>query len=95
MNIDCVSFNIKGIVDNSTLAKESILQQNKNQVTPTVSMISRTAIQKDIKQKRLFEARLQDKMISRKLYISYHKNRIKEVFMNKIIKFIFNIKINK
>jgi DNA-binding transcriptional LysR family regulator len=95
MNIDCVSFNIKGIVDNSTLAKESILQQNKNQVIPTVSMISRTAIQKDIKQKRLFEARLQDKMISRKLYVSYHKNRIKEVFMNKIINFIFNIKIDK
>lgn len=95
MNIDCSSFNIKGIVDNSTLAKESILQQNKNQVIPTVSMISRTAIQKDIKQKRLFEARLQDKMISRKLYVSYHKNRIKEVFMNKIINFIFNIKIDK
>ena len=95
MNIDCSSFNIKGIVDNSTLAKESILQQNKNQVIPTVSMISRTAIQKDIKQKRLFEARLQDKMISRKLYVSYHKNRIKEVFMNKIVNFIFNIKIDK
>jgi DNA-binding transcriptional LysR family regulator len=95
MNIDCSSFNIKGIVDNSTLAKESILQQDKNQVTPTVSMISRTAIQKEVKQKKLFEARLQDRMINRKLYVSYHKNRNKEVFINKIVRFIFNIKIEK
>ena len=91
MNIDCSSFNIKGIVDNSTLAKESILQQNKNQVIPTVSMISRTAIQKDIKQKRLFEARLKNHKIERHFYIAYSKDKKHDAFVDSVVNYLLSL----
>jgi len=92
IDVDCSTFNVKGIVDNSTLAKETILHCIfKN--TPTVSVISKTAIQKELKDKTLFEARLKDTRLMRKLYLSYNRDRRKDAFVDKVIKLILNIKI--
>ena len=92
IDVDCSTFNVKGIVDNSTLAKETILHCIfKN--TPTISVISRTAIQKELKEKTLFEARLKDTKLMRSLYVSYSRERRKDAFIDKVIKFISNIKI--
>jgi len=92
IDIDCNLFNVKGIVDNLTLAKETILHCIfKNR--PTVSIISRVAILNELKNITLFEARLKDKKIKRKLYISYHRDRKKDAFVDKVIKYISNIKL--
>lgn len=92
IDVDCSSFNVKGIVDNSTLAKETIIHcvfQNR----PTVSIISRHAIKKELQDKILFEARLRDVKLLRKLYISYNRDRKKDIFINKVIKYLSTIKI--
>jgi DNA-binding transcriptional LysR family regulator len=92
IDVDCSSFNVKGIVDNSTLAKETIMHCIfKN--TPTVSVISRTAIQKELKEKTIFEARLKDVKLMRKLYVSHNRDRRKDAFIDKVIKLILNIKL--
>lgn len=89
---DCSTFNVKGIVDNSTLAKETITHCIfKN--TPTVSVISRTAIEKELKEKTLFEARLKNVKLTRKLYVSYNRGKRKDAFIDKVISYILNIKI--
>ena len=91
-DVDCSIFNVKGIVNNSTLAKETILHCIfKN--TPTISIISRTAIQKELKDKTLFEARLKDAKLMRKLYVSYNRDRRKDAFVDKVIRLILSIKI--
>lgn len=92
IDVDCSIFNVKGIVNNSTLAKETILHCIfKN--TPTISIISRTAIQKELKDKTLFEARLKDAKLMRKLYVSYNRDRRKDAFVDKVIRLILSIKI--
>jgi DNA-binding transcriptional LysR family regulator len=90
MDVDCNSFDIKGIVDNSTLAKETIshcIFKDK----PTVSVISKHAISKEVKEKKLFEARLKDKVLKRKLYIAYNRDRRKDAFVEKVTKFLLSI----
>jgi DNA-binding transcriptional LysR family regulator len=92
IDVDCSAFNVKGIVDNSTLAKETISHCIfKN--TPTVSIISRAAILKELKDKTLFEARLKDIKLSRKLYIAYSRDRRKDAFIDKVIKFLASIRL--
>jgi DNA-binding transcriptional LysR family regulator len=92
IDVDCGSFNVKGIVDNSTLAKESIIHcMFKNR--PTVSIISRSAILKELREKTLFEGRLKDAKLTRKLYISYNREKRKDAFIEKVIKYLLGIKI--
>jgi DNA-binding transcriptional LysR family regulator len=92
IDVDCNTFNVKGIVDNSTLAKETIAHCIfKNR--PTVSVISRTAISKEVKEKRLFEARLKGVKLTRKLFISYNRDRRKDAFIEKVNKYLLGIKV--
>ncbi len=92
IDVDCSTFNVKGIVDNSTLAKETILHCIfKN--TPTVSIIPRSAILKELKEKTLYEARLKDTRLMRKIYIAYSRDKRKDAFVDKVIKFLLNIKL--
>jgi DNA-binding transcriptional LysR family regulator len=93
IDVDCTSFNIKGIVDNSTLAKETIshcIFKNR----PTVSIISRSAILKELKEGTLFEGRLKDIELSRKLYIAYNRDRKKDAFIDKVAKYLLDIYVN-
>ncbi len=93
IDVDCSSFNVKGIVDNSTLAKETIshcIFKNR----PTVSIISRSAILKELKEGTLYEGRLKDIQLKRKLYIAYHRERRKDVFLEKVAKFLLDLNID-
>ena len=92
IDVDCSLFDIKGTVDNPTLAKETI----KNCVfrnRPTVSIISRFAIRKELKERTLYEARLRDMKLIRKLYISYHRDRRTDIFIKKVIDYLSSIHI--
>jgi DNA-binding transcriptional LysR family regulator len=90
IDVDCNTFDVKGIVDNSTLAKETIAHcifKDK----PTVSVISKHAITQEVKEKKFFEARLKDRELKRKLYIAYNRERRKDAFVEKVTKFLLSL----
>jgi DNA-binding transcriptional LysR family regulator len=91
IDVDCSSFNVKGIVDNSTVAKETIshcIFKNR----PTVSIISKNAIKKEVYEGKLYEGRLKNTNLYRKLYIAYNRDRKRDAFIENVVHYILSIK---
>jgi len=91
IDVDCTSFNVKGIVDNSTVAKETIshcIFKNR----PTVSIISKNAISKEVREGKLYEGRLKNTSLYRKLYIAYNRDRKRDAFIENVVHYILSIK---
>jgi len=80
-HIDCDTLNIVSVVHNSTALKNTILNANEQ----FVSIISKIVIKEEIKNNRLFVAKIKDVNLKRKTYIVY-KRKTKEI--EAIIKFI-------
>lgn len=65
---------------------KTILLHNKN----TVSAISKYAVQKELKSKKLFEIKLKNFKFKRNLYLIYHKDKSKNLLFNTFIEFLKN-----
>jgi DNA-binding transcriptional LysR family regulator len=90
IDVDCSSFNITGVVDNSTAVKETITHCPINH--QTVSVISRGAILQEIRERKLYEGRLKNIKLLRKLYIAYNKDRKRDAFIENVVHYILSIK---
>jgi DNA-binding transcriptional LysR family regulator len=91
MGVQCSNFNVLGVLSNPTAIKETILNSDKNASRPLVSIMSRHVIQKDIEAGRLFEARLKDYKIERKLYIAYSKDKKHDAFVDNVVNYLLSL----
>lgn len=91
IGVECKSFDVQAVVGNSTAVKEMILNSPKDK-KPTVSVMSRHVIANDIKEGRLFEARIKNYKINRKFYIVYSKDRKHDAFIDNVVNCLFMVK---
>jgi len=92
LGVDCSSFSIIGVVASPTAIKESILRSPKGG-RPVVSVISRHVIGDEVAEGKLFEARIKNYKLLRKLYIAYSKERKHDAFIDNVVNFLANIKV--
>jgi len=88
---DCESFNIVSEASSPTAIVQTVLHSSKEDV-PTVSIVSTHAIKDYVKNGILFEARLPEIKMQRKLYIAYLKERKHDAFIDTVINYLMTIK---
>ncbi|SMP88471.1 DNA-binding transcriptional regulator, LysR family [Epsilonproteobacteria bacterium SCGC AD-308-P11] len=91
MGVQCSNFNVLAVLGSPTAIKESVLHSDKNAKRPLVSIMSRHVIQQEIKEGRLFEARLKNYKIERKFYIAYSKERKHDAFIDNVVNYLLSI----
>jgi len=91
IGVQCKDFNVLGILSSPTAIKESILHSDKDAQRPLVSIMSRYVIQDDIKDGKLFEARIKNQKIQRKFYIAYLKDKKHDAFVDNVINYLLAI----
>ncbi|BAF70579.1 LysR family transcriptional regulator [Nitratiruptor sp. SB155-2] len=92
LGLSCKKFNVISEVSSSTAVVNSILRSPVDKEHPTVSIISRYAIEDEVKQGRLFEAKIKGVKIKRKLYICYLKERKNDPFLMNIVDHLFKLR---
>ena len=92
LGVSCKKFNVISEVSSSTAVVNSILRSPIDKEHPTVSIISRYAIEDEVKQGRLFEAKIKGEKIKRKFYICYLKERRNDPFLSNIVDQILKLK---
>lgn len=68
---------------------KTIVLNNKN----TVTVLSKVIVEKELKQKKLFEIKLKNIEFKREFYLVYHKDKTKNLLFETFIEFIKNSKI--
>ncbi len=91
LEITCSDFNVLGVLTSPTSIKETIMNADKNAERPLVSVMSRHVIKNEVKDGRLFEARIKGHKIERKLYIAYLKERKHDVYVNNIVNYLLSL----
>ena len=88
---DCDNFNIVSEASTPTAIVQTILHSSKEDV-PTASIVSTHAIRDYVRTNTLFEARLPEIKMKRKLYIAYLKDRKYDAFIDTVINYLMTIK---
>lgn len=84
---DCDTFNMVSEATSPTTIIQTVLHSSKEDV-PTVSIVSRYALSDFVKAGILFEARLPNVKMNRKLYIAYLKERKHDAFIDNVVNFL-------
>ena len=92
LGVSCKKFNVIGEVSSSTAVVNSVLKSPVDKEHPTVSIISRYAIEDEVKNGRLFESKIRGEKLKRKFYICYNKERKNDPFLMKIVDVLLAIK---
>ncbi len=88
---ECDGFNIVSEASSPTAIVQTILHSSKTD-TPTVSIVSEHAIEDFVKAGVLFETRLPNVKMKRKLYIGYLKERKHDPFIDNVISYLMSVK---
>lgn len=88
---NCDTFDITGEVTSATAIIQTVLHSDKNS-TPTVSIVSRNAIESLLKAGTLFESRINNQKMLRKLYIAYRKDVKHNAFIENVVDYLLKIK---
>lgn len=91
MGIDCNSFNMVSESTSPTTIVQSVLHSEYDKEAPTVSIVSKSAIELELKTKTLYGAKIKDRPMKRKLYIAYLRDRKHDAMINTIIHYLLNI----
>jgi DNA-binding transcriptional LysR family regulator len=91
MGVQCNNFNVLGVLGSPTAIKESILHADKNSERPVVSVMSRHVILGELKDGKLFEARLKNYKIERNFYIAYLKERKHDAFVDNVVNYLLSL----
>ena len=92
LGVDCATFSIIGVVASPTAIKESVMRSPRTG-RPVVSVISRHVISDEVEEEKLFEARIKNYRIHRKLYIAYSKERKHDAFVDNVVNFLSTVRI--
>jgi DNA-binding transcriptional LysR family regulator len=90
IGVQCNHFNVLGILESPTAIKESILHASTKE-RPTVSIMSRHVIATELREGRLFEARLKNHTILRNFYIAYSKERKHDAFVDSVVNYLLSL----
>jgi DNA-binding transcriptional LysR family regulator len=94
IGVDCKQFDVKSEVSGATMALNTVLKaKNGKDDKATVSIISKHAIEDDIKTERLYEGRLKGYKIKRKLYIAYLKDRKHDAFIENVLNYLVDFRL--
>lgn len=88
---DCDSFDVTSEVTSATTIVQTVLHASK-EATPTVSIVSRNAIDTLLKAGVLFESRIGTQRMYRKLYIAYRKDRKHDAFIENVVDYLLKVK---
>lgn len=88
---DCDTFDVTSEVTSATTIVQTVLHSDKN-MTPTVSIVSRNAIESLLKSGALFESRINNQKMVRKLYIAYRKDRKHDAFIDNVVDYLLKVK---
>ena len=88
---DCDTFDVTSEVTSATTIVQTVLHSDKN-ITPTVSIVSRNAIESLLKSGALFESRIGNQKMLRKLYIAYRKDRKHDAFIENVVDYLLKMK---
>ena len=88
---ECDAFNIISEASSPTAIVQTILHSSTDD-TPTVSIVSAHAIEDFVKSGILFESRLPNIKMNRKLKIAYLKERKHDPFIDNVITYLMSIK---
>ncbi len=88
---DCDAFNISSVATSPTTIVQTVLHSSDENST-TASTVSRYAIIRLVKKGILFETRLPNIKIKRKLYIAYLKERKHDAFIENVVNYLSTIK---
>lgn len=91
VNVPCENFCILGVLSNPTAIKSTILHADKTDKNPVTSVMSRHVIKDELKDGKLFEARIKDHKIERKFYIAYLKERKHDAFIENVVNYLLTI----
>jgi len=89
---DCDIFNIVSEASSPTTIVQTILHSAKDDKIPTVSIVSSHAIKDLVKGGILFETRLPNINMKRKLYIAYLKEKKHDPFTDNVISYLMSVK---
>jgi len=88
---ECDTFNIVSEASSPTTIVQTVLHSSKEDI-PTTSIVSAHAISDFVKNEILFESRLPDIKMKRKLYIAYLKDRKHDAFIDTVINYLMTVK---
>ena len=88
---DCDTFDVTSEVTSATTIVQTVLHSDK-EVTPTVSIVSKNAIESLLKSGALYESRINNQKMVRKLYIAYRKDRKHDAFIDNVVDYLLKIK---
>ncbi|MCW8953930.1 MAG: LysR family transcriptional regulator [Sulfurimonas sp.] len=91
MGVNCNNFTVLGVLGSPTAIKEAILHADKNSERPVVSVMSRHVIAEELKDGKLFEARLKNYKIERNFYIAYMKERKHDAFVDNVVNYLLSL----
>ena len=86
---DCDNFNMISEATSPTLIVQTVLHSSKDDV-PTCSIVSKYAINDFVKAGILFDARLPNVKMQRKLYIAYLKERKHDPFIDNVVNYLIS-----
>jgi DNA-binding transcriptional LysR family regulator len=89
---DCDSFNVTSEVTSATTIVQTVLHSSKEDESPTVSIVSRNAIDSLLKSGALYESRIGNNKMMRKLYIAYRKDRKHDAFIENVVDYLLKQK---
>jgi len=88
---DCDQFDVTSEVTSATTIVQTVLHSETTEA-PTVSIVSRNAIDSLLKSKALYESRIGSGRMTRKLYIAYRKDRKHDAFIENVVDYLLKIK---
>lgn len=88
---DCETFNVSSVVTSPTTIVQTVLHSSKED-TPTVSIVSKHAIEDFVKSGMLFDAKISNLKMKRKLYIAYLKDRKHDAFIETVVNYLSTVK---
>lgn len=88
---DCDDFDVTSEVTSATTIVQTVLHAEVD-CSPTVSIVSRNAIDTLLKTGALFETRIGNNKMLRKLYIVYRKDRKHDAFIENVVDYLVKIK---
>ena len=91
IGIQCSNFNVIAVLESQTSIKETILHSDKNAKRPLVSIMSRHVVQAEVKEGKLFAARLKNHKMERTFYIAYLKERKHDAFVDNVVNYLLSL----
>lgn len=92
IGIDCSNFDVVSVVSSSTAIKQTILKSQVNKDRPTVAILSRCVLSDELKNGMLFESKVKNLKIKRKLYICYLKDRKNDAYIENIVNYLMGMR---